>query len=325
MASYHCSRVSFLPQCFLPLLAAAALIDSIMGCLLHRSPISIDLITQPPPASAFGEAMTSAPDLPCNKRARREDAGGNLGRTEEDRRSPWLELVTSEARAEEPACSEASANAISSPAAATEAKPMQAGETASVEAATSPTINEIAAGDVTAACASSDLPGQEDTREAMTKMMEETPAHVRSLEPSELAAQTPSSPELAPNTRAVAPIFGAGAGMAAGPLFFGLASNSSEVPQGPLTTRVVGSEHGETSPAPEVATRDASRGKARANAAGSGVGSLSSASQLQQEWADTASSAEAGGKLKVQGSKLTLVELNKQFPIIKESLRNVSL
>jgi hypothetical protein len=130
-------------------------------------------------------------------------------------------------------------------------------------------------------------------------MMEETPAHARSLEPSEPAVWTPCSPEVAPNTRAIAPAFGAGAGVAIGPLFFGLASNSGEVPQGPLTTRVVGSEHGETSPAPEVATKDASRGKVPTIAAGSGIGSLSSASQLQQEWANTASSAKAGGKLKV--------------------------
>jgi hypothetical protein len=87
----------------------------------------------------------------------------------------------------------------------------------------------------------------------------------------------------------------------------------------------VGSERGEASPALEVATKDASRGKAPAAAAGSGIGSLSSASQLQQEWADTASSIEAEGKLKAQGSKLTLAELNKQFSIVKESLKNVSL
>jgi hypothetical protein len=77
--------------------------------------------------------------------------------------------------------------------------------------------------------------------------------------------------------------------------------------------------------APEVATKVASRRKAPVAAAGSGVGSLSSASQLQQEWADTTSSIEAGGKLKAQGSKLTLAELNKQFSVIKESLKNVSL
>jgi hypothetical protein len=88
---------------------------------------------------------------------------------------------------------------------------------------------------------------------------------------------------------------------------------------------VARSERGENSPAPEVATKDASRGKAPAAAAGSGVGSLSSASQLQQEWADTASSVDAGDKLKVQGSKPTLAELNKQFSIFKESLQNVGL
>jgi hypothetical protein len=88
---------------------------------------------------------------------------------------------------------------------------------------------------------------------------------------------------------------------------------------------VARSECGETSLAPEVVTKDASRGKAPAAVAGSGVGSLSSASQLQQEWADTASSVDAGEKLKVQGSKPTLAELNKQFSIIKESLQNVGL
>jgi hypothetical protein len=88
---------------------------------------------------------------------------------------------------------------------------------------------------------------------------------------------------------------------------------------------VTRSKRGETSPAPEVATKDASRGKALATAAGSGVGSLSSASQLQQEWADTASSVNAGERLEVQGSKPTLVELNKQFSVVKESLQNVGL
>jgi hypothetical protein len=88
---------------------------------------------------------------------------------------------------------------------------------------------------------------------------------------------------------------------------------------------VARSERGETSPAPEVATKDASRGKAPAAAAGSDVGSLSSASQHQQEWVDTALSVDAREKLKVQGSKPTLAELNKQFSIVKESLQNVGL
>jgi hypothetical protein len=256
MVSYHRSRVSFPSQCFLTLLAAATLIDSIVGRLLYRSPISIDLVTQPPPAPTSGEAVTSAPDLPCNKRAHREDAAGDLGRAEEDRHSPRLELVASEARAEEPARPESPVNVVSIPAAATEAEPTQAGETASAEAATSPpAIGEIAVGDVAAASVSSDPLGQEDTREAAMKTVEETPVPARLLEPSEPAVQTPSSSEVTPNMWAVAPAFGAGAGVATGPLFFGLASNSGEIPQGPLTTRVVGSERGEASPAPEVATR----------------------------------------------------------------------
>jgi hypothetical protein len=49
---------------------------------------------------------------------------------------------------------------------------------------------------------------------------------------------------------------------------------------------------------------------------------LSSASQLQQEWADTTSSADAGEKLKVQGSKPTLAKLDKQFAVVKGSLQN---
>jgi hypothetical protein len=88
---------------------------------------------------------------------------------------------------------------------------------------------------------------------------------------------------------------------------------------------VARSERGEASPASEVVIKEASRRKAPATAAGSGVGSLSSASQLQQEWADTASSADAGEKLKVQGSKPTLAELDKQFYVVKASLQNVGL
>jgi hypothetical protein len=120
--------------------------------------------------------------------------------------------------------------------------------------------------------------------------------------------------------QAAVPALGTGAGVTVGPLLFGLASNFGEASQGSLTTRVVRSEHGETSPAPEVVTKDASRVKAPTTAVGSDIGSLSSASQLQHEWADTASSIDTGEKLKVQGSKPTLAELNKQFSIVKESL-----
>jgi hypothetical protein len=86
----------------------------------------------------------------------------------------------------------------------------------------------------------------------------------------------------------------------------------------------VRSERGEASPAPEAVSKDTSREKIPATAAGSGVGSLSSASQLQQEWADTASSAKTGGTLRAQGNSLTLAELSRQLSAIKESLRKVN-
>jgi hypothetical protein len=69
-------------------------------------------------------------------------------------------------------------------------------------------------------------------------------------------------------------------------------------------------------------TKGASSGKALVAVDEPSIGSLSSASLLQQEWADTASSADAGEKLKVQGSKPTLVELDKQFAVVKGSLQN---
>jgi hypothetical protein len=121
----------------------------------------------------------------------------------------------------------------------------------------------------------------------------------------------PSSPRLTPSMQAAVPALGIGAGVTVGPPLFGLASNYGEASQGPLTTRAVRSECGETSLAPKVVTKDASRGKAPATVARSGIGSLSSASQLQQEWADTASCVDAVEKLKDQGSKPTLAELNK--------------
>jgi hypothetical protein len=168
MASYRRSQVSFLPQCFLSLLAAAALIDSIMGRPLCRSPLSVDLVTQPPPAPASGETVISAPDSSCNKRARREETGSDLGRAEGDRHSPRLEPVVGDAGAEEPAHPEAHADAVSSPAAATKADPMPAGEITPAGAAAPPppTAEDVAAGNDAAAHASSNPPSQEGTREA---------------------------------------------------------------------------------------------------------------------------------------------------------------
>jgi hypothetical protein len=112
--------------------------------------------------------------------------------------------------------------------------------------------------------------------------------------------------------------------VAADSLLLGLVAGSGEASRELLTTLVARSEHGDDSPAPAVVTKGVPSGKALIAMAGSSIGSLSSASRLQQEWADTASSADVGGKLKVQGSKPTLAELDKQFAVTKESLQNAS-
>jgi hypothetical protein len=131
------------------------------------------------------------------------------------------------------------------------------------------------------------------------EVTEEIPVRAGLLEPLEPAARTPSSPRLVLNMQATVPAAGTGAGATADSLLFRLASSSGEASQGLLATRVTRNERDDNSPAPEVVTKGALSGKAPATAAGSGVGSLRSASQLQQEWADTVSSTDAGGKLKV--------------------------
>jgi hypothetical protein len=148
------------------------------------------------------------------------------------------------------------------------------------------------------------------------KTTEETSARVEASDPPEPAAlsmQTGISS------------FGTGIGAAAGPLLFRVASGSDKAPQGPLTARAAGSERDEAPPALDAAAKGAPGEKTPVAMAGSGAGSLSSAGQLQQEWADTASSAETSGNLQAQGGPLTLAELSRQLSVVKESLRNVGL
>jgi hypothetical protein len=169
------------------------------------------------------------------------------------------------------------------------------------------------AGNDAAVHASSDPPSQESARETVAGETEKAPV---------LAVQAPSNLELAPSVQAAVPAAGTRAGVTVDSLLLGLVSSSGEALQGLLTTRVARDERGDDSPAPEAVTKGASSGKALVTVAGSSIGSLSSASQLQQERADTASSADVGEKLKVQGNKPTLAELDKQFAVAKGSLQN---
>jgi hypothetical protein len=237
---------------------------------------------RPPPAAASGETEASTPDLSCSKRVRREDASGDLGCTGEDRRSSWLEAVEGQGRTEELVRPEVPMSIISGLAAMAEAGLTRAGEAILTKViAPPPVVGEAAAGEVTAADASSDPLIQEDTREVMVKTTGGTPVHAEASEPLEPAAQASSSLEPAPSLRSVMLTFGMGIGAAVGPPLFGAASDSNNAPQGPLTARAVGSERGGASPAPEAAAKDASGKKVLVAAAGSSVGSLSSASQLQ--------------------------------------------
>jgi hypothetical protein len=103
-------------------LAITFLISLIMGYFLCRSPISVDLIMQPPPAVASGETETSTPDLSCNKRVHRKDTGGDLGCVGEDRQSSRLEVIEGEGRAEELVRPEVSMGIASGSAAVAEAR-----------------------------------------------------------------------------------------------------------------------------------------------------------------------------------------------------------
>jgi hypothetical protein len=221
-----------------------------MGCSLCRSPLSVDLLTQPPPAVASGETETSTPDLSCSKRVHREDAGGDLGCAGEDRRSSQLEVVEGEDQTEELVRSEVSTGTASGSAAADGAGLIQAGEAILTEViAPPPTIGEAVSGEVVAANASSDPPGQEDTGAVAVKTAEATLARVEAsdpLEPAALSVQTVMSS------------FGMGTGAAAGPLLFGAASGSDKAPPGPLTAGAAGSEHDEAPPAPDASAKGAS-------------------------------------------------------------------
>jgi hypothetical protein len=139
------------------------------------------------------------------------------------------------------------------------------------------------------------------------------------------AVEALSNLELVPSVQAMVPAAGSRAGAIADSPLLGLAFRSGEASPGLLATRVARSERGDGLLAPEVVTKSAFSGKALVAAAESNIGSLSSASRLQQEWADTASNADVREKLKVQGSKPTLAELDKQFTAAKGSLQNAGL
>jgi hypothetical protein len=157
--------------------------------------------------------------------------------------------------------------------------------------------------------------------EATTEVL----ASVRVLEPPVVVTQAASILELTSSATTDAPAPETETGTVAGSLFFGATSDPEKVSHGAHDVRMVESKHSKASPPPWAVTQGASGGKDLAAPAGSGVSSQSSASQLQKEWADTASSAGSGGGLKAQGNHLTLAELSRQLSTVWMSLGNVNL
>jgi hypothetical protein len=120
----------------------------------------------------------------CHKRARREEIGGDSGRVEDDRCSPWLDPVAGKTRTEDPAHPEVPADVGPHPAAAPETDSAPTEETTSVGVVTPPppATKDVTAGDDAAIHASSNPPSQEGAREAAARATGEASVRARSLE-----------------------------------------------------------------------------------------------------------------------------------------------
>jgi hypothetical protein len=143
-----------------PYFAVAVPIDSVVGCSLCRSPLSVDPAARPPPAVASKEIVTPAREPSRRKRARGEEMGGDSGRTEDVRHSPRLKLVAGDAGAEDLARPEVLVDAVPHPVASPETGSTPIKETAPVGADLSPppATDDATAGNAATVCTSPDSP-----------------------------------------------------------------------------------------------------------------------------------------------------------------------
>jgi hypothetical protein len=114
-----------------------------------------------------------------------------------------------------------------------------------------------------------------------------------------------------PGTKAGMPVPGTEIDTTADPPHFKADAGSEKVSQEAPTTRAGEGNRDKASITPGAAAKGALGGKILAALTGSGASNQSSASQLQKEWADTASSTGSGGSRKDKGENLTLAELSK--------------
>jgi hypothetical protein len=242
-----------------------------------------------------------------------EDSGDGLGRAEEEGRA--LQAKASEGGGEAPELDrleKAAADATPDASVTADAGLAWTEGAATVEVVAShPATDEVAAGDIAPAGASSGPAGLGDLRKSAGEATTEVPASVRASEPPIVVAQAASILELTSSVATDAPFPKTETGTATSSLFFGATSEPERVSHGAHDIRMVESKRSNASPPPRAITQGTSGGKDLVAPAGSGVSSQSSASQLQKEWADTASSAGSGGGLKAQGNQVTLAKLSR--------------
>jgi hypothetical protein len=298
----------------------------------YRSSISIDKFLKPLPMTALEETESSASAVLRSKGMRRGDDCGDLGHAEERDHALQEEARKVEEGAaglirQGMAAEDAAANAD----VAAEAGPGQTEEatteeiTATEVIAPRTTTDETVAGEAIAAEVSSGPAGQEELREVAEEAMKEASAGAETLEPPEMAVQASSSTAPALGTKAGTPVPGMGIDKVADPPCVGTGADPEKVSKEILAARTGEGDRGEASVTPGASAKSTSGGKTFAASTGSGAGSQSSASQLQKEWVDTASSAGSGRTSRTRGGNLTLAKLSKQLATVKSSLGNVSL
>jgi hypothetical protein len=245
------------------------------------------------PATALEGTESSASALSDSKRMRRGDAGGDLGRVEEEDRTSQEEAHKVEGDMARPdrqrmVAADATMNAgVTAEAGPAWTKEASAEEVTAMEViAPHTTTDEAAAGETATAEASSSPAGQGEPRKITEEAMKEASTGAKTLEPPEVAVEASSNAEEAMK-EADTPMPGMEIDKAADPPRVGTDADPEKVSQEIPAAWAGEGDCGEVSVTPGAAAKSASGGRTFAASTGSGAGSQSSASQLEKEWADT--------------------------------------
>jgi hypothetical protein len=135
------------------------------------------------------------------------------------------------------------------------------GATAAEVVASHPAADEVAAGDIAAAGASSSPAGSGDLCEAIGEATMEVPVSVKASDPPAVVAQAASILELTPSATADVPAPETEMATAVGALFFEATSDPEKVSREDHDVRMVESERSEASSPPRATTQGASGGE----------------------------------------------------------------